>query len=45
MGHAIAMLIGIAICVSTVILSHRMHDHQVNKPSQQHTAQVDSFVR
>ena len=44
MGHALAMVIGITVCVLTFMLSHWVHD-KMHMPSQQYAAQADSLGR
>jgi hypothetical protein len=44
MGHAFTMVVGIAVCVLTLMLSHWVHD-KMRMPSQQYAAQAESFGR
>ncbi len=44
MGHAFVMVIGIAVCVSTFMLSHWVQEKR-HMPSQQYYAQVDFLGR
>ena len=46
MGHAFTMVVGITVCVLTLMLSHWVHDKdKMHMPSQQYAAQADSFGR